>query len=224
MTIVVLPIKLFETEPWLLEKHYAKRMCPISHAFGLYVDGVLRGVVTYGVPSSSALRSGVCGDRHSQLVLELNRLCCDNEKNMASTLVGQSLRMLPKPSIVVSYADVAQGHVGYVYQATNFIYTGLSAKRTDWKIRGMEHLHSSTIVDMSMGQEHRAAYMRERFGDDFYLQERSRKHRYVFFVGSKNQKKTLFASLLYAIEPYPKGNSSRYDAASNVKTQQLLFI
>jgi hypothetical protein len=131
--------------------------------------------------------------------------------------------MLPKPSIVVSYADVAQGHVGYVYQATNFIYTGLSAKRTDWKIKGMEHLHSSTIVDMSMGQEHRAAYMRERFGDDFYLQERSRKHRYIFFVGTQRQKKELVASLSYEVKPYPKGDSSRYDASSSVKTQQLLF-
>ena len=224
MTIVVLPIKPFETEPWLLEKHYAKRMCPISHAFGLYVNTVLRGVVTYGVPSSSALRSGICGDCHSHIVLELNRLCCDNEKNMASTLVGKSLQLLPKPSIVVSYADMAQGHVGYVYQATNFVYTGLSAKRTDWKIKGMEHLHSSTIVDMSRGQEHRAAYMKETFGNDFYLQERSRKHRYVFFVGSKHQKKTLLASLLYAIKPYPKGESLRYNAASNVKTQKLLFI
>ena len=52
------------------------------------------------------------------------------------TLVGRSLRLLPKPSVVVSYADTAQGHVGYVYQAANFIYTGLSAKRTDWKKTG----------------------------------------------------------------------------------------
>ena len=32
-----------------------------------------------------------------------------------------------KPKIVVSYADTSKGHVGYVYQATNFIYTGMSA-------------------------------------------------------------------------------------------------
>ena len=181
----VLPINSFEVEPWLLEKHYAKRMCPISYAFGLYKDSQLVGVVTYGVPSSSNLRSGICGAEYEKNVIELNRLCCNNEPNFASYLVGKSLQMLPKPLIVVSFADLKQGHVGYVYQATNFVYTGLSAKRTDWKIKGMEHLHGATIADMSRGQPNRAEWMKEKFGDDFYLEDRSSKHRYIYFLGSK---------------------------------------
>jgi hypothetical protein len=220
----VLPIKSEETAPWLLEKHYAKRMCPISYAFGLYDDNQLVGVVTYGVPASSSLRSGICGEEHIGKVIELNRLCCNNKKNYASTLVGRSLQMLPKPAIVVSYADTEQGHVGYVYQATNFIYTGLSAKRTDWKLKGMEHLHGATVADMSRGQENRAQWMRDKFGDDFYLQDRPRKHRYIFFTGSKHQKKVLLESLKYPIEPYPKGDSNKYDAGGDVATQGLLFL
>lgn len=221
--IKVLPIKPEETEPWLLNKHYAKRMCPISYAFGAYDDSKLIGVVTYGTPVSSSLRIGVCGEAWMDNIIELNRLCCENEKNVASTLVGRSLKMLPKPTVVVSYADTEQGHVGYVYQATNFLYTGLSAKRTDWKIKGMEHLHGATVADMSRGQENRAKWMREKFGDDFYLQDRARKHRYVYFVGSKWQKKLMQSALMYDIEPYPKGDSKRYDAGGNVATQELLF-
>lgn len=219
----VLPIQPYEAEPWILEKHYAKRMCPISFAFGLYVDGVLSGVITYGVPSSSTLRAGICGDEFKNIVLELNRLCCENVKNYAGFLIAKSLSMLPNPCIVVSYADKSQGHVGYVYQATNWIYTGLSAKRTDWKIKGLEHLHGATIADMSRGQENRAAFMREKFGDDFYLQERSRKHRYVYFLGTKQQKNHMLSKLAYVIEPYPKGESIRYDSGLSVKTQTLLF-
>jgi len=219
----VLPINSFEVEPWLLRKHYAKRMCPISHAFGLYDDEKLIGVVTYGIPSSSALRMGICGSEYIENVMELNRLCCDNQSNMASMLVGRSLQMLPKPLIVVSYADIEQGHVGYVYQATNFIYTGLSAKRTDWKIKGMEHLHGATIADMSRGQKNRANWMREKFGDNFYLQDRSRKHRYIFFLGNKYEKQAMLKALKYKIEPYPKGESKRYNAGGKVQTQQLLF-
>lgn len=220
----VLPIKPEEAEPWLLKKHYAKRIPPISYAFGAYKGRQLIGVVTYGTPVSSALRVGVCGEQWMDNVIELNRLCCDNEKNVASTLVGRSLQMLPKPSIVVSYADTEQGHVGYVYQATNFVYTGLSAKRTDWKLKGMEHLHGATVADMSRGQENRAQWMRDKFGDDFYLQDRSRKHRYVYFVGSKGQKKLMQSSLTYSVEPYPKGDSRRYDAGGVVATQELLFV
>ena len=220
----VLPIKPEEAEPWLLKKHYAKRIPPISYAFGAYKGRQLVGVVTYGTPVSSALRVGVCGEQWMDNVIELNRLCCDNEKNVASTLVGRSLQMLPKPLVVVSYADTEQGHVGYVYQATNFVYTGLSAKRTDWKLKGMEHLHGATVADMSRGQENRAQWMRDKFGDDFYLQDRSRKHRYVYFVGSKGQKKLMQSALMYAVEPYPKGDSKRYDAGGVVATQDLLFV
>ena len=218
----VLPIQSFETEPWLLEKHYAKRIPSISYAFGLYENGFLVGICTYGTPSSSTLRDGIAGPENARYVLELNRLCIESSnKNAASYLVGNSLKMLPKPSIVVSYADTAQEHVGYVYQACNFIYTGLSAKRTDWKIKGMEHLHGQTIADMSRGCDgSRADFMREKFGDDFYLEDRARKHRYIYVTG-KN--KTLKNAIKYSQEPYPKGKSKRYDAGEQVKVQQLLF-
>jgi len=203
-SISVRKIAASDTHDWLLTKHYAKRLCPISYAFGAFRGENLIGVVTYGTPASAPLKSGVCGPEHKHLVIELNRLVCENTKNVASLLVGRSLQMLPKPKIVVSYADLAQGHIGYVYQATNFIYTGLSAKRTDWKVRGLEHLHGATIADMSRGQPDRAKWMREKFGDDFYLQERSRKHRYVYFVGDKRWKRSVLACLKYRIEPYPK--------------------
>jgi hypothetical protein len=212
-----------EALPWLLAKHYAHRKCPISYAFGAYRDGELIGIVTYGTPASSPLREGLCGKEYIGIVLELNRLCCENTHNVASILVGKSLRLLPAPSIVVSFADIGQGHVGYIYQATNFIYTGMSAKRTDWKIEGCEHLHGTTIADMSRGQEHRSDYMREKFGDKFYLKDRPRKHRYVYFVGNKKQKNELRAALKYPVEPYPKGESQRYDVGGKLATQGLLF-
>lgn len=219
----VLSIQSYETEPWLLKKHYAKRFPPISFAFGLYEQSVLVGVCTYGMPSSATLRDGIAGAENAKFVLELNRLCIEsNNKNAASFLVGRSLRLLPKPSIVVSYADTAQNHVGYVYQACNFMYTGLSAKRTDWKVKGMEHLHGQTIVDMSRGHDgSRADFMREKFGDDFYLLDRSRKHRYIYVTG-KN--KALVNAINYTQEPYPKGESKKYDAGPQVATQNLLFI
>lgn len=224
MNIEVEPIGYDQVMPWLLKQHYAKRGCPISFAFGAFRGSELVGVVTYGTPASSSLRAGVCGDAWIEKVLELNRLCCENTPNMASLLVGRSLQLLPKPSIVVSYADTAQGHVGYVYQATNFAYTGLSAKRTDWKIKGMEHLHGATIADMSRGQSGRAAFMREKFGNDFYLEERARKHRYVFFCGDKRQRRDMKQALKYSIEPYPKGDTRKYEIVETVETQRRLFF
>lgn len=217
------------THEWLLKVHYAKRIPSISYAFGLYDDGDLVGVVTYGTPSSSTLRVGVAGKENAELVLELNRLIFKRDvKNGASELVGKSLKHLPRPSIVISYADTAQGHIGYVYQACNFIYTGLSAKRTDWKIKGMENLHGQTIADMSRniigsGKGERAKFMRDKFGEDFYLEERSRKHRYIYVVANKVQKKRLEALLRYKSEPYPKGETKRYKITHKPAYQAVLI-
>ena len=120
--MIVKPIQTYETNSWILNRHYAKRMPSISYAFGLFDDGEIVGICTYGSPPSPSLCVGVCGEEHRDKVLELNRLILDTEKpNSASMLVSHSLKMLPKPSIVVSYADTKQGHVGYIYQATNFL-------------------------------------------------------------------------------------------------------
>ena len=200
----VLPIKPEEAVPWILEKHYAKRLPSISYAFGLYRDSKLVGVVTYGMPASNSLCEGICGVENKHLVIELNRLCLlNNLKNEASFLVGNSIKLLPKPMVIVSYADSAQGHTGYIYQATNFMFTGTTKERTDMYAGEGKHSRHAT--------------------DPTIRQFRSAKHRYVFIHGNKLQKKHLLSKLNYQQEPYPKFENKRYDSGGEVKTQQLLF-
>ncbi len=198
-------IKSSDAHYLLLNVHYARRLPSISYAFGLFEGVELRGVITYGTPAASTLRTGVAGPEYEEIVLELNRLClAENRPNEASRLVGASLRMLPRPCIVVSFADTEQGHEGVVYQATNFIYTGLSAKRTDWKVKGLEHLHGQTIADQVRGSEgRRIDAIKAKYGDRFYLKPRSRKHRYVMMLGNKYQKRKMMEALRYPVLPYP---------------------
>jgi len=201
--MIVLPIKSFEVEPWLLEKHYAKRLPHIMYAFGLYERDELIGVITYGLPASYTLCQGICGEKWSANVLELNRLCLlHNKKNQASYLVAHSLSLLPRPSIVVSYADTGMGHVGYVYQATNFLFTGTSKERTDPFSDGQHHRHKT---------------------DTDKRQIRTAKHRYVYIVANRIDKKKILKDLNYEVMEYPKGVSKRYDSGGSVATQRMLF-
>lgn len=203
MTYIVKKISNKETYPFLLEIHYAKRIPSISFSFGLFLHEELVGVVTYGTPASSTLRKGIAGEAYISKVLELNRLCLKNNlKNEASFLVAKSLKLLPKGKIIVSFADTEQGHTGIVYQASNFKYFGLSAKRTDWKIKGMEHLHGQTIGDLARGKENRAKYLRELYGDRFYLKDRPRKHRYIYITGKKPD----YSIIKYKQQPFPRKN------------------
>jgi hypothetical protein len=108
----------------VIAHHYLHRRPPISHAFGLHVEGKLLGVVTYGVPASRHLQKSACPS-NPDLVLELNRLWLDDSlpRNSESWFVSRTIHMLP-PRIIVSYADPLWGHVGIVYRALNFHYAG----------------------------------------------------------------------------------------------------
>ena len=195
-------IKQQLTHDFLLHIHYAKRIPPISIACGLFLDSRLVGVVTFGMPASPALCKGVCGEAYKGHVLELNRLCLlNNLPNEASRLVGGALRLLKDPYIIVLYADTAQSHEGIVYRATNFLYTGLTTARSEWAIKGLEHLHSKAI---SNGNDLES--IKAKYGDDFYYRERSRKHRYIIFTGNKTERKAFRAALKYKVMPYPTLN------------------
>ena len=187
-----------DSEPFIIGIHYAHRWPSISFYFSLNYNNEIVGIVTYGTPASSTLKKGIAGDEYKTEVLELNRLCLKNNiKNEASMLVAASLKMLPQGKIIISYADISQGHNGCVYRASNFTYHGLSAKRTDWKVKGKEHLHGQTIADEFRGVKNRAQAMRDKYGDLFYLKPRSRKHRYIFITGSKTQKKKIKMAIKY---------------------------
>lgn len=193
-------VKLLENKKladyFILNIHYAKRKPSISYAYGLYKDNELIGVCTFGSPASPSLCKGIAGEKNRSKVIELNRLVLkNNKKNEASYLVGQSLKLLPKPKIVVSYADTAQNHTGIVYQATNFLFTGTSKPRTD--IAGKDGKHS-----------------RHHLGDKTKRVYRSAKHRYVYINANKKDKKQLLKELNYPILEYPKNASN---VASDVR-------
>ena len=168
-----------------MDIHYAKRMPSISYAFGLFENNSLVGVVTFGLPRHHEFVTVFARKRknHAKKFLELNRLVLlNNRKNEASRLVGKSLKLLPRPSVVISYADTSQSHVGYVYQATNFLYLGLSAKRTDRVfIDGSAQKHGRHVISTDVDN------IKERTK----LVARPRKHRYLQILANKKRKKRI---------------------------------
>ena len=221
-------IKNEECKEWFLHKHYAKRLPSVSYAFGLYENNLLLGICSYGRPVAHTLIKHAFNGLYQDNFLELNRLVVNDNlpKNSLSFFVSATLKQLPSPVVVVSYADTSLNHHGYIYQATNFIYTGLSAKRTDYKIKGMEHLHSASVMDHAgRGLEKgKIEKLKAIYGNNLYLKDRPRKHRYFYLIGTKKQKKEMLANLAYEVCNYPKGNNKRYNADYKPASQGLLFV
>ena len=118
--------------------------------------------------------------------------------------LSKSLKLINENMILISYADTKMSHNGYIYQATNWIYTGATKERTDI---GFENGKHSRHYDKNID------YSNRKF--------RSSKHRYIYFLGKlKNKFKK---ELNYKIESYPKGENKRYDSSYNPNIQTELF-
>jgi hypothetical protein len=217
---IVKSIDTYLCKDWFLNKHYAKRVPMIEFSFGLYENGILVGVCSYGTTLAIGIRK-----IFNYNVYELNRLCVNDglEKNVLSFFVSNTIKLMPKTCVLLSYADINQGHNGYIYQATNWIYTGLSAIVKEYKVRGQEDMHSQTLFDKSKGKPYRVAYLKELYGDKLYMDYRPRKHRYFYFKGNKFEIKKMKEQLKFEIEPYPKGENKRYDSSYKPTIQIELF-
>jgi len=176
----------------IMREHYAHRMPTIQRAFALMENGSMVGVVTFGQPASPSVKVSMMGAEWVGEIMELNRLVIvTRTKNAASFLVGGALRRLPKIPIV-SYADPAFGHVGYIYQATNWNYAGVPERvRTDYMIPGRGH----------------SRHGKTKIGDDQMIAvTRLPKHRYWLC-----RDKRLAAAVLWPRLPYPKGATTRHE-------------
>jgi hypothetical protein len=220
----VIPIKKEETYEWLLHKHYAKRIPSISIAFGLYIENELIGICTFGTPCK-LMNDGFCifNGKLEMQTFELNRLVIKENfnKNCLSYFVSQCLKLIERPSCIVSYADIGQNHIGYIYQATNWLYTGITDQTggytyyfdNNWQ-------HPRTTVAKYGTREHKKIMA---IKPDIKFKKVSRKHRYFYFIGSKKQKKQMLNLIKYKIMPYPKGDNKRYDDSYTPKVQEILF-
>jgi len=211
-----------QTKEWLLYKHYAGTIPGIMYAFGLYDDRlILQGVCCYGTSANN--HNNELGDFKQ---IELVRLVKNEnlEKNILSWFLSQTFTFLQKPLSLISYADEGKNHHGYIYQATNWIYTGLSGGVDFYIDEKQNEIHSRIMSDYRKKYPNMS---REQIADmlKWKKEKGTYKHRYFYFLGNKRDKKQWLKQLTekYKIEKYPKGDNINYDASYKTISQGLLF-
>jgi hypothetical protein len=126
---------------------------------------------------------------------------------------------------LISYADAGKNHHGYIYQATNWIYTGLGGGVDFYRDETGKEIHSRIMSDLrkKTPEKNRDEIAKDLKWDKI---KGTYKHRYFMFLGDKKDKAKMLLELekKYKIEPYPKGDNIRYDSGKDiVQTQQTLF-
>lgn len=164
------------------------------------------GVCTFGYPPNYNYNKGKCVfNDYEVLTLELNRLITEDNLpyNALSYFVSQSLNLLPKPSCIVSYSDPNRGHYGYIYQATNWIYTGNSTPKF------LYYFEDGSVFDIRRGIDKKE----EEHGKIIKKEKLLPTQRYIYFNGSKKEKKEMKKHFKLKSYPYPKGDNTNYDAS-----------
>lgn len=171
--------------------------------FGVFTDSRLQGVATFGVGPANAHRL-VHGAVRSD-VLTLSRLWLVDElpPNSESRTIGVLVRYLRKHTDVkflLSYADPSAGHVGTIYQAANWIYTGWSEAMPLYDLGDgvLRHSRSVSHAFGSHSKEHFANH-----GINIRSIPQSRKHRYLYLLDPTWRSRLRVNEL-----PYPKKGGS----------------
>ncbi len=199
-----------EASKFIKEGHYSHTM-PVTNLFlGFSYKSELNCVIVFGTGACYRLRDSL--PNHN--VLELVRLfSLDNApKNMESYCISQSIKYIkqnkPEIKILVSFADPSQGHVGYVYQATNWFYTGLTlqAGNAIYEVNGIR-IHPRTLLkkyNTTNKKEALEFLQRDNPNSVICQVKNNQKHRYLMFIGNHKENNDMLKNLKYSILPYPK--------------------
>lgn len=184
--------------------HYAQCTPVCQYIYSIYNDAnEWCGVIIYGSGATPHIASPY--DKWQGQVVELERVALNGKQGHGntSTAVAMTLKALhreaPWIDIVVSYADLDQNHQGILYQATNWIYSGLTNKDTRgaFIVHGKK-LHPKTVH--SKGWKQSLLWLRENVDKDAEEFITKGKHKYLYPMTKQMRKRIEILSV-----PYPKG-------------------
>ena len=182
-SLVVRPVPIGAAKSLILRNHYLRSLPGGTQlAFGVFRHSKMLGALTLGAGPTNAYRLVRTATRDDCATLTRLWLADALPKNSESRVLGIVLRGLRRHTclkFLMSYADPTQGHVGTIYQATGWIYTGLSDATPTYRLGADAPRHSRTVSAL-FGT--RSAKHFEQQGIELARVPVSPKHRYVRFL------------------------------------------
>lgn len=192
----------YATRRW----HYSHKAPSNAYGYSYFTDGGgFMGVVLFS--NGANYHIGCEYGLFMGEVCELVRVALNGDQGHGhtSTVVADALRRLhhdrPMVRLVVSYADADQGHLGTIYQATNWVYVGTvkAGELTNVLVDG-ERVHHRTLTKR-MGPQSAVRELEAR-GHDVRLEPTKGKRKYLMPLDMKMRKRVRKLA-----QPYPKAGA-----------------
>lgn len=189
----------------VLRWHYS-RVMPAAKLVrvGVWEEGRFVGAILYGSGANRHL-SRPFGLKPTQACELVRVALAPARKHPTSRCLAFSLKMLRRQSpgvqLVVSYADSKEGHLGIIYQATNWLYLGASTQPY-LKVRGKIE-HPRSLYDRYGRGGQQIGWLREHVDPNAERVEMPAKHKYVYVFSKRLRRK-----LEGEAQPYPKPDST----------------
>jgi len=218
--VVIEPTIKSVVQELVTKKHYSNKWTAATNLYAVYYkDGKhkffdednlkLIGVVLYGHPVGFRVIKSISEELENDDVLELKRLWIEDGygKNIESYVISQTLKMLrkdsPKTKVVISYADRNEKHKGIIYRASNWLYQGFEIGRLDafmYRYPNTEEWLTDRAIGERLGTNSLHGVLDKV--PDMEYKVKFRKHRYLYFLCNKREKKRLIKELKHPLVDY----------------------
>lgn len=196
-------------EAWAMIRkyHYSNTLPKLNkHFLGFFLENELVGVVTLGWgtrPRHTIQR--IFPSLGTKDYLEIGRMCMTDEmpRNSESQMLSQLVKWmkvnLPNIKVLFTWADGMLGKVGYVYQASNFIYAGFSGGEMYLKDGVKLHVRQMKSFLVPEGKKDSRITVRptlEQMQKYDIWHFKGKQYRYLLFLCDKREKKRLLGECL----------------------------
>ena len=222
------PVTKNRAKRMVINHHYSKLWTKCSVALGLFhqtgnehaffdePEEKMVGVIVYGDPIGRLTGQSISDEIERTEVLELTRLFIHDGygSNIESWFISQSFKWLrrfrPNIKALISYASPVEGHSGTIYQATNWIYQGNNNRWNDgWLFKFKPDgrwKHGRTIFPYYNSNDPKE--IQKKVTEPFWIRKEQQKHRYVYILAGKRDKKNILNTLKHETLPYPKSRDT----------------
>lgn len=199
----------FEAVKYACEHWHYSKCVPCGKIFkiGAWEDGVYIGCVLFSRGANNHL-----GEKYGLAQIEcveLTRIALREHKHFVSEIMMQAVKKLhefcPGIRMIISYADPEQGHVGAIYQATNWIYVGRIAPNVKFVVDG-KSIHKRSIDSIKPKNMTANEFFMHKYKNGKIVLDKG-KYKYLMPLDKKMRK-----LVLPLAKPYPK--KEQHNAAS----------